>query len=93
MVSFWVTDTGPGVPPEDAEAIFERFSRGSRGSGDARPGAGLGLAIVRAIAEAHRGVVRLASTPGQGARFSIELPAPSLADRTSPRTAPRSLKG
>ena len=84
MVWFWVTDTGPGVPPEDAEAIFERFSRAGRGSGGARPGAGLGLAIVRAIAEAHRGVVRLVSTPGRGARFSIELPASPPADRTPP---------
>jgi two-component system, OmpR family, sensor kinase len=74
-LSFWVTDTGPGVRPEDADTIFGRFSRGPRGSSELRPGAGLGLAIVRAIAEAHRGEVRLASKPGHGARFSIELPA------------------
>jgi two-component system OmpR family sensor kinase len=74
-VSFWVTDSGPGVRPQDAEAIFGRFSRGPRGSGELRPGAGLGLAIVRAIAEAHGGEVRLVSKPGHGARFSIELPA------------------
>jgi signal transduction histidine kinase len=81
-VSFWVTDTGPGVRPEDAEGIFERFSRGARGPGDPRPGAGLGLAIVRAIAEAHHGALRLESTTGHGARFSIELPASSPADGT-----------
>ncbi|MGI9063567.1 MAG: sensor histidine kinase [Pseudonocardiaceae bacterium] len=75
-VSFWVSDTGPGVRPEDAEAIFERFSRGATGGARThRTGAGLGLAIVRAIADAHRGSVRLVSDPGEGATFGIELPA------------------
>jgi signal transduction histidine kinase len=70
-VSFWVTDTGPGVSQAEISVIFERFTRGASGH---RSGAGLGLAIVRAIAEAHRGVVRVMSTPGQGATFGIELP-------------------
>jgi signal transduction histidine kinase len=75
-ISFWVTDTGPGVQPEGAEAIFERFSRGSTGGARGhRAGAGLGLAIVRAIADAHGGSVRLLSDPGHGATFGIELPA------------------
>ena len=75
-ISFWVTDTGPGVQPEGAEAIFERFSRGSTGGARGhRTGAGLGLAIVRAIADAHGGSVRLLSDPGHRATFGIELPA------------------
>ncbi len=75
-VSFWVTDTGPGVPAEDARTIFERFSRGSTGGARGhRSGAGLGLAIVDAIAESHHGRVRLVSEPGQGATFGLELPA------------------
>ncbi|WP_300008450.1 HAMP domain-containing sensor histidine kinase [Pseudonocardia sp.] len=75
-VSVWVADTGPGVRAEDAEGIFERFSRGSTGGARShRSGAGLGLAIVRAIAEAHGGRVRLDSVPGAGARFTIEVPA------------------
>lgn len=75
-VELWVADTGPGVRPEDAEGIFERFSRGSTGgSRSHRTGAGLGLAIVRAIAEAHGGRVGLVSVPGEGARFCLELPA------------------
>jgi signal transduction histidine kinase len=74
-VSFWVTDHGPGVSPEDVEVIFNRFARGSTdGAAAHRAGAGLGLAIVRAIAEAHGGVVKLVSTPGEGATFGIELP-------------------
>ncbi|TDD29691.1 HAMP domain-containing histidine kinase [Kribbella turkmenica] len=70
-VLLWVADTGPGVPPADRERIFERFARGN----DQRrtDGAGLGLAIVRSIAQAHDGEVRLA--PGPGARFEMTLPA------------------
>ncbi|HEX2130023.1 MAG TPA: ATP-binding protein [Actinophytocola sp.] len=72
LVSFWVTDTGPGVTPAEVEVIFDRFTRG--GGRGHRGGAGLGLAIVRAIAEAHHGTVKVLSTPGSGATFGIELP-------------------
>ena len=69
----WVTDAGPGVPDGEAERIFERFARaGRRQSADG--GAGLGLAIVRAIAEAHDGRVEVASRPGHGATFTLTLP-------------------
>ncbi|QUG99479.1 HAMP domain-containing protein [Saccharopolyspora erythraea] len=71
-ISLWVTDEGPGVDPAEVEKIFERFSHGS---GPGRGGAGLGLAIVRAIAEAHHGRVRVLSAPGEGATFGLELPA------------------
>ncbi|WP_370588913.1 sensor histidine kinase [Pseudonocardia sp. C8] len=75
-VSFWVADSGPGVPAGDVAAIFQRFSRGT-GPSDRGPGAGagLGLAIVRAIAEAHGGTVRVESPPGAGATFTVGLPA------------------
>ncbi|MCP2259269.1 Signal transduction histidine kinase [Streptoalloteichus tenebrarius] len=72
-VSFWVTDTGPGVQPDEVDRIFDRFARGSAARGD-RGGAGLGLAIVRAIADAHHGRVRVRSTPGEGATFALDLP-------------------
>ena len=71
----WVRDTGPGVAPEDAERIFERFGRVSGAAGRSEEGSGLGLAIVKAIAEAHGGRVLLDSPPGQGATFSLLLPA------------------
>lgn len=73
QASIWVRDDGPGVPAEEQGRIFERFAR----AGHARKrseGAGLGLAIVRAIAEAHDGRVVLDSRPGRGARFTIVVP-------------------
>ena len=66
---FWVRDQGPGIRLEEQRAIFERFQRGS---GTQRwEGAGLGLAIVEAIAEAHGGRVELESRPGAGATFTV----------------------
>jgi two-component system, OmpR family, sensor kinase len=73
-VRLFVTDDGPGVDPEERDAIFERFGRGADTAARRRDGSGLGLAIVAAIAEAHGGRVRLDSPPGQGATFSLVLP-------------------
>ena len=69
-----VTDSGPGIPPEQLEHIFERFHRldGSRSRDSG--GSGLGLAIARAIIEAHGGRIYAESGPGRGATFRIELP-------------------
>lgn len=72
-------DAGTGVAEQDAERIFERFTRGSRRTTDG--GAGLGLSIVRVIAEAHGGTVRLIPGAGPGARLEIEIPATKLAER------------
>jgi two-component system OmpR family sensor kinase len=69
----WVRDSGPGVAPDDQERIFERFARASA-SRRRSDGAGLGLAIVRAIAEAHGGRVALSSRPGAGATFTVIIP-------------------
>jgi two-component system sensor histidine kinase KdpD len=67
-----VGDNGPGVPQGQHEAIFDKFTRGSRES--ATPGVGLGLAISRAIVEAHRGRIWAEDNPGGGARFCFTLP-------------------
>jgi two-component system sensor histidine kinase KdpD len=67
-----VSDSGPGVPQGRHDAIFEKFTRGSRES--ATPGVGLGLAISRAIVEAHRGKIWAEDNPGGGARFCFTLP-------------------
>jgi signal transduction histidine kinase len=69
-VRFWVRDTGPGIPEEQHAHIFDRFIRLDR-KGE---GAGLGLAITAAVAEAHGGRVELESRPGQGARFAVVIP-------------------
>jgi two-component system OmpR family sensor kinase len=69
---FWVRDSGPGIAPEDQDRIFERFSR-ARG-GRRSEGAGLGLSIVRAIAQAHHGRLELRSREGTGAVFTLVIP-------------------
>ncbi|MFD7660853.1 sensor histidine kinase, partial [Actinosynnema sp. NPDC059797] len=69
-----VADDGPGVPPEHAGRVFERFYRGvSERSGD-HGGAGLGLSIVASVAEAHGGSASHAPAPGGGAVFAVRLP-------------------
>jgi signal transduction histidine kinase len=75
--AIWVRDTGPGVPPERQEHIFERFAR-DRDGGRRAGTAGLGLAIVRGIARAHGGRVALDSRAGAGATFTIVVPADDL---------------
>jgi two-component system sensor histidine kinase KdpD len=67
-----VSDDGPGLPPGQEEQIFEKFTRGERESATA--GVGLGLAICRAIIEAHRGKIWAQNQPAGGARFSFTLP-------------------
>jgi two-component system heavy metal sensor histidine kinase CusS len=69
-----VSDTGPGVPPDARDRLFDRFYRASRARGSAdAPGAGLGLAIARWIAEAHGGRLELASTGEEGSTFVLTL--------------------
>jgi signal transduction histidine kinase len=71
LVTFWVHDSGPGIPPEEAERVFQRHARGN--SRRAGSGLGLGLSIVSTIAAAHGGRAR-AVTSATGARIEIELP-------------------
>ena len=87
-VRLWVRDDGPGIPVEDRERVFDRFARGADGP---RPsgGAGLGLAIVQAIARAHGGEVELTGAPGRGTTFTLHVPlAPSPSDAPSPDPTP-----
>jgi two-component system OmpR family sensor kinase len=69
-----VRDEGPGIPAPAQEKLFERFFRVDKSRARRSGGAGLGLAIVASIAEAHGGSVTLESAPGQGAAFRIWLP-------------------
>jgi two-component system sensor histidine kinase KdpD len=68
-----IEDRGPGLPPGRERSIFDKFTRGNPES--VVPGVGLGLAICRAIVEAHRGTIRAENREGGGARFVFALPA------------------
>ena len=69
-----VIDRGPGIPKDRHEEIFKRFVRANGLTAPTAAGTGLGLAMVRHIVRAHHGKVMVASEPGQGATFTIELP-------------------
>jgi len=71
-----VSDTGPGISPEDIPRVFDRFYRGSASRSPDTPGAGLGLAIARAIVQAHGGSIAVDGPPGgrTGATFIVRLP-------------------
>lgn len=90
-----VVDDGPGIAPELQAQIFERYGHGEA----AESGTGLGLFVVRLVAEAHGGSVTVDSRPGQGARFTLRLPLPAdskLAIRSMPaieRDVPRVARG
>jgi NtrC-family two-component system sensor histidine kinase KinB len=71
VVRYAVTDSGPGVPPELRQAIFEKFFRRP---GATTPGAGLGLFIAKEIVEAHAGKIGVEGQPGAGSTFWFELP-------------------
>jgi two-component system OmpR family sensor kinase len=80
-----VADTGPGIPEDEQPHVWEELYRGVGGRGI--PGSGLGLALVRAIAERHNGRVSLRSRLGQGTVFTLRLPAgvkQSITDQTQP---------
>lgn len=72
FVRVMVYDNGPGLPRGREEAIFEKFTRGEKES--AKPGVGLGLAICRAIVEAHGGTIAADKSPLGGAAFVFTLP-------------------
>jgi signal transduction histidine kinase len=69
-----VRDTGPGIPLPEQGRIWDRLYRGDQSR--SQRGLGLGLSLVKAIVEAHRGSVKVESKPGAGSTFTIELPSP-----------------
>lgn len=75
QVMICLDDRGPGLPPGREESLFQKFERGSRES--ALPGVGLGLAICRAIVQAHGGRIHAENREGGGARFTVTLPTGS----------------
>ena len=73
-----VQDTGTGIPAGELEHIFDRFATGPKAASGHR-GTGLGLALVRAVAEGHGGRIGAQSTPGLGSRFEFILPVAATA--------------
>jgi signal transduction histidine kinase/ActR/RegA family two-component response regulator len=69
-----VSDTGVGIPPEEHDAIFEKFHQVQLGPGGVREGTGLGLAIAKRLVERHGGKIWVESKPGIGSRFTFTLP-------------------
>ncbi len=70
-----IADRGPGLPDQDVETLFDKFTRGEQES--AKPGVGLGLSICKAIVTAHKGKIYATNRVGGGAVFSFELPLPT----------------
>jgi signal transduction histidine kinase len=73
-VEIAVQDSGPGIPPDALQQVFERFYRADRGRSRLEGGSGLGLAIARQLAEAHGGSLTAANNPEGGAVFTLTLP-------------------
>ncbi len=83
-----VADRGPGLVPEHAARVFERFFRADPSRARTSGGSGLGLSIVSSIAEAHGGRAEVSSTPGDGATFRVVLPLAGPALTPDPQGSP-----
>jgi two-component system OmpR family sensor kinase/two-component system sensor histidine kinase BaeS len=79
-----VSDTGPGIPPDDLPYVFERFWRGDKSRTRSSGGTGLGLAIAKQLVEAHGGRIWAESAPGRGATFRFALSLKPITNDTPP---------
>lgn len=87
-----VADQGPGMQPQDAERVFERFYRADASRTRASGGAGLGLSIVDSLVRAHGGRVSVTTAPGQGCRFRVVLPRAVEAGADAPVNSVRPVR-
>jgi signal transduction histidine kinase len=69
-----VEDSGMGIPAKEQQFLFDRFFRATSATTEAIPGVGLGLTVVKAIVEAHRGRIQVESEEGRGTTFRVVLP-------------------
>ncbi|MRV74487.1 response regulator [Duganella sp. FT92W] len=88
LAVFEVEDSGPGILPDEAERIFEPFSRGSASDNGAASGTGLGLPISKMLVQLMGGELTLASTPGAGATFQVRLMLPRIHTDADAQAAP-----
>ena len=77
-----VADTGMGIAADELDKIFEKFWRSQREDVQNLPGTGLGLATARQIVRLHGGDIAVASTPGEGSRFTVTLPVYEVGEAT-----------
>lgn len=89
VVALRVTDAGPGLAPEEAQHVFERFWRADKARSRAKGGSGLGMAIVAQIAHTHGGYVQFDSTVERGTTVTVTLPVPYPADAPAALNAAR----
>ena len=87
MLKLEVADTGPGLAPEDARRVFQRFSQVDASNTRRHGGTGLGLAISKALAEMMGGQIGLKSTPGRGSVFWFTVRAPEAVGEAAPVAA------
>ncbi len=88
----WVEDTGPGIPYDQQELIFQPFVTIERNT-RRREGIGLGLSVTRRLVSLHGGTITLESSPGKGSTFHVYLPLPSLSGQAPLINAPNSKPG
>ena len=84
FVTIAVRDTGPGIPPQLHEAVFDKFGQGDPDVSRLQGGTGLGLALARTLSGLMGGWIHLESTPGEGSCFSLELPVGTVAAAPQP---------
>jgi CheY-like chemotaxis protein len=91
LVAIEVWDTGPGIAPQERDSIFEEFQRGAASERSGSTGFGLGLAIVRRMADSLGHELELESRVGHGSRFRIIAPSAAPASKAEPATATTAL--
>lgn len=82
-----VADDGKGIHPDDLDRVFEAFQQLDAPDGRAEDGAGLGLAICKKLAQAHKGTISVESAPGAGTTFTVQLPSEALAQEDAREVA------